>query len=275
MTENYSVLMSVYYKEKPEHLRESMYSIYNQTIPTDDFVLICDGPLNEGLDAVIKEMITKFGHRLHVERLKQNSGLGNALNIGIRCCKNELVARMDSDDISRPERCEKQLSFFVNNPEISLLSGTVCEFSVDKTRPIGMRKLPLNNSDIIKFSKKRNPMNHPCVMFKKSAVIAAGGYLESYHLFEDYYLWVRMFLCGFKARNMSDVLLDMRTPPDLYIRRGGVNYIKSMLAFHKWMLNSEWSSMWDFLSGTLPHVVVCILPNCIRKKVYKILRNNP
>ena len=115
MGEKYSVLMSVYYREKPEFLRQSMESILHQTVPTDDFVLVCDGPLNPELDAVIAQMQQAFGPVLYVLRLKQNGGLGKALNAGIQHCKNELVARMDSDDISRPDRCEKQLKVFLQH----------------------------------------------------------------------------------------------------------------------------------------------------------------
>ena len=105
MYTNYSVLMSVYFKEKPDFLRQSMESILNQTVKTNNFILVCDGPLNEGLDAVIAEMQTKFGEVLHVVRLEKNGGLGNALNEGMKHCKNELVARMDSDDISKSIDC--------------------------------------------------------------------------------------------------------------------------------------------------------------------------
>ncbi len=267
----YSVLMSVYAKEKPEYLRESMMSIFNQTIATDDFVLVCDGPLTVELDAVIAEMQQTFGSILHVYRLERNSGLGVALNEGLKKCRNELVARMDSDDISRPERCEKQLTFFENHSEISLSSGTIQEFIQDSNHPTGKRKLPLMDADIRKFSKKRNPMNHPCVMFKKSAVIASGGYKETYHLFEDYYLWVRMLMKGYHAGNIEDVLLDMRAPEDIYLRRGGKQYADDMLRFHKWMRNSGWSSMGNYLTGAVPHAVICMLPNSVRRLVYREL----
>ena len=102
----YSVLMSVYHKEKPEYLRQAIESIQSQTLPTDDFVLVCDGPLNPELDAVIVTKQQEMGDSLNVVRLAKNGGLGNALNEGIKHCKNELVARMDSDDIAYPDRCE-------------------------------------------------------------------------------------------------------------------------------------------------------------------------
>ena len=266
--ENYSVLMSVYFKEQPNNLRQAMESMRQQTAPTDDFVLVCDGPLTDDLDAVINEEQEKFEPILHVLRLEKNEGLGNALNEGLKLCRNELVARMDSDDISRPERCEKQLELFERYSDISLSSGAVSEFIDDLADPTGKREVPITDEEIRIFSRKRNPMNHPCVMFKKSAVEHSGGYKETYHLFEDYYLWVRMLMKGFKARNTKDVLLDMRSPTDMYLRRGGKKYADDMLRFHQWMKKSGWSSEVDYLTGAVPHAVVCVLPNGARKLVY-------
>lgn len=271
--ENYSVLMSVYFKEKPNNLRQAIESMRKQTVPTDDFVLVCDGKLTPELDAVITEEQEKFGSVLHVHRLKKNSGLGNALNAGLKDCRNELVARMDSDDISRPDRCEKQLRLFTEHPDISLSSGTVSEFIDDPKKPTGKRSLPITDAEIRKFSRKRNPMNHPCVMFKKSAVEKAGGYKETYHLFEDYYLWGRMLMKGYRAENLPDVLLDMRSPADMYERRGGKQYAGDMLRFHRGMRDTGWSSEMDYLSGAVPHAVICVLPNGIRKIIYKKLHD--
>lgn len=268
---HYSVLMSVYYKEKPQYLRESMLSMWNQTVKTDDFILVCDGPLTKELDDVIDDMKNIYGDVLHIYRLKKNSGLGNALNEGLKHCKNEFVARMDSDDISRKDRCEKQLKLFEANPEISLSSGTVSEFVSTPSNVIGKRVLPISDAEIRKFSKKRNPMNHPCVMFRKTSVVKSGGYAEKYHLFEDYFLWIRLLMKNYKAENTSDVLLDMRTPTDIYKRRGGKKYAKDMLNFHRWMKSVGWSSQIDFITGALPHAVVCILPNEVRKLIYQKL----
>ena len=271
ITITYSVLMSVYHKEQPMFLEESLQSILNQTIPTDDFVLVCDGPLTNELDDVINGMQSKFGDVLHVVRLPQNGGLGNALNHGLKFCKNELVARMDSDDVSRPDRCEKQLHVFRSNQNISLSSGTVSEFDSDIHSPTGKRQLPISNEEIISFSRKRNPINHPCTMFKKSAVIESGGYKETFHLFEDYYLWVRMLQHHFMAYNLPDVLLDMRTPSDMYMRRGGKEYAKDMLRFHEWMKETGWTTNTDYITGAWPHAIVCVLPNKMRKAVYNAL----
>ena len=265
---NYSVLMSVYYKENPLCLEESMESIYNQTFSTNDFVLVCDGPLNDELDEVIQNMQKKFGSVLNVVRLEKNSGLGTALNIGLQHCKNEIVARMDSDDISFLDRCEKQIKYFEENDKLSIVSGTILEFEGNINTITGKRKVPLSNQEICKYSKKRSPFNHPAVMFKKSDVQKVGGYNEEYHLFEDYYLWIRMLRAGCIGANISSPLVYLRTSSDMYMRRGGQKYAKDMLRLHKWLLDIKWSNYMDYLCGAIPHAVICVLPNSIRKFVY-------
>ena len=187
MMQNYSVLMSVYYKEKPEYLEQAIESVQSQTFPTDDFILVCDGPLNDALDKVIAKKQREMGITLNVVRLAKNGGLGNALNEGIKHCKNELVARMDSDDIAYPHRCEKQLAVFNEHPEVSICSGIVEEFTTDPNTVDAKRVPPETNAEIVEFAKKRNPFNHPCVMYKKSAVEAVGSY-QDFYLLEDYYL---------------------------------------------------------------------------------------
>lgn len=266
----YSVLMSVYYKEKPEYLSAAMRSIFQQTAPTNDFVLVCDGPLTAELDAVIAEESASHPE-LTVVRLKVNGGLGNALNVGIKQCKNELVARMDSDDISMSDRCARQLAVFAADPKLDICSGTVLEFREDPAQVVGKRELPETTEQIRAFSRKRNPFNHPAVMFRRSAVEAAGGYSETFHLFEDYYLWIRMLRRGSAGHNIREPILYMRTPADLYLRRGGAGYAADMLRFHKWILSTGWSSRMDYLTGALPHAAVCVMPNSVRGAIYQRL----
>lgn len=269
--QKYSVLMSVYAKENAENLRKSMESIFGQTIPTDDFVLICDGPLNDELENVIKEKEETYKELLNVVRLEKNVGLGNALNAGLDYCKHDLVARMDSDDISFPERCEEELAVFWKHPEVSIVSGTVLEFVESPQKITGKRELPEVHKDICRFSKKRNPFNHPAVMFRKSSVMMAGGYSGQYPFFEDYYLWIRMLQKGSQGYNLEQPVLYMRTSKALYLRRGGIQYSKILLEFHNWLCVSGWSKRIDYVCFAVPHALVCILPNAIRRWLYGIL----
>ncbi len=272
MPANYSVLMSVYYKEHPDYLRQSMQSIYDQTVPTDDFVLVCDGPLTPELDAVISGMQQQFRSRLHVCRLSKNGGLGKALNFGIGQCKNDLVARMDSDDVSRPDRCQRQLAIFHDHPEYSLVSGIVEEFSDTITNVSVRRIVPEHQDAIIAFAKKRNPFNHPCIMYKKSAVQAVGSY-QDFYLLEDYYLWIRMLQHGFIGYNLQEPLLWMRAGSDMYKRRGGWKYVQSQHNLFKYMAQTGFITGSQYQIQSLVRLIGAVVPNWMRAFLFKqILR---
>lgn len=268
----YSVLMSVYHKEKPEYLRQAMESIYDQTVKTNDFILVCDGPLSEALDKVIAEKQQEMGNVLHVVRLAKNGGLGNALNEGIKHCRNELIARMDSDDISYPDRCERQLKVFQLHPEISICSGIVEEFS-KFSDVVDTRRIPPETSEEIRhFAKKRNPFNHPCVMYKKSAIMAVGSY-QDFYLLEDYYLWLRMLMAGNQGYNLQEPLLHMRAGAGMYKRRGGWKYVKSQIGLLSYMKERGFIGTREYIESGLLRGAVSLVPNWVRRLIFeKILR---
>lgn len=269
MSQNYSVLMSVYYKEHPDYLRQSMQSIYDQTVPTDNFVLVCDGSLTPELDAVIAEMQKKFGSRLYVHRLARNGGLGNALNEGMTMCKNELIARMDSDDIARTDRCEKQLRVFAHHPEYSIVGGIVEEFSTDIHHINTKRVVPEKQHDIIQFAKRRNPFNHPCVMYRKSVVKKLGGYWK--YKVEDYNLWVRMLQNGYEGYNMQEPLLWMRAGEDMYKRRGDWKDFLSQKRLFKYMYDSHFISSTEYIIIIVIRMGAVLTPNFMRSFLFKTL----
>lgn len=269
---NYSVLMSVYYKEKPEYLKQAIESIQNQTISTDDFVLVCDGQLSSELNQVIKEKQLEMGNNLNVVRLEKNGGLGNALNEGIKQCKNELVARMDSDDIAYQTRCEKQLGVFNSHPEVSICSGIVEEFTITPDAVDARRVPPEHNEEIIEFAKKRNPFNHPCVMYKKSAVEAVGSY-QDFYLLEDYYLWLRMLMAGYQGYNIQEPLLHMRAGSDLYKRRSGWKYARTQMDLFKFMKKQEFINNRQFIKSCVVRSGSALAPNWLRKMMFeRVLR---
>lgn len=270
--ENYSVLMSVYYKENSEYLKQAIESIQAQTFPTDDFVLVCDGPLNQELDSVIKKKQQEMKNILNVVRLKKNAGLGNALNRGIQQCKNELVARMDSDDISYPDRCEKQLTVFNTYPEISVCSGIVEEFATNPKVVESRRVPPETQEEIREFAKVRNPFNHPCVMYKKPDVEAVGSY-KDFYLLEDYYLWVRMIMAGYQGYNLQEPLLHMRAGTDMYMRRGGLKYAKTQEKLFRFMKNNGFISKGQYIKNCVIRGESSLAPNWLRKFMFeKVLR---
>lgn len=268
----YSVLMSVYHKEKPEYFRQAIESIQAQTLPTDDFVLVCDGPLNPELDVVIAAKQQEMGGVLNVVRLAKNGGLGNALNLGIRHCKNELVARMDSDDIAYPDRCKKQIDVFNTHPEVSICSGIVEEFTTNPEIVDTRRVSPETNAEIMEFAKKRNPFNHPCVMYKKSAVEKAGSY-QDFYLLEDYYLWIRMLMAGYQGYNIQEPLLHMRAGPEMYMRRAGWKYAKTQVRLFEFMRDKGFIGNGQYIKSIVIRTGSSAAPNWLRKFMFeKVLR---
>lgn len=272
-SKRYSVLMSVYYKENPAFLSQAIESMQKQTLLSDNFVLVCDGPLNRELDAVIASKQQEMGATLHVVRLEKNGGLGRALNEGLRHCRYELVARMDSDDIAYPDRCEEQIAVFCRHLEVSICSGTVEEFSTNPAVIDTKRILPEKHDDIVAFAKSRNPFNHPCVMYRKSAVMAVGSY-QDFYLLEDYYLWLRLLLAGYQGYNLQRPLLYMRAGADMYRRRAGWKYARTQVLLFRFMREKNFIDEGQYIKSCVIRSGSALAPNWLRKFMFgRFLRN--
>jgi len=268
----YSVLMSVYYKENPEWFANSINSMLNQTIKPSEFVIVEDGPLTKALDDVILKVIADSPGLFKIIKINKNGGLGPALKLGVDNCTKTYIARMDSDDYCSPNRIQKELDVLLKNPELGAVGTNVIEFIDTPNNCISKVILPENHEDIVDFSKKRNPFRHPSMMFKKSEIIKAGNYRE-YYLFEDYDMWVRMIRNGCKCYNIQEYLTYMRINKDFYKRRGGLKYLNSIHKFKKEQYKVGYINYFEYLKTFLPHAIVCLLPNTIRDLVYrKLLR---
>lgn len=265
----YSVLMSVYAKETASNLRTSIESMFGQTVKPAEIVMIEDGPLTEELYSVLDEYTEKYGERFRRVASERNEGLGNALRKGVVECRNELIARMDTDDVSRSDRCEKQLAVFTEYPDTAVVGGQISEFIETPENVVGQRIVPCAHDEICNFLKKRDPFNHPSVMFRQSAVLAAGNYMEL-HFNEDYYLWARMYLKGSVFANLPDIVLDMRVGKDLYARRGGYRYFKCQKQMFRFLRKNKIISAFAYLKAiTIRFVVQVMMPNCVRQRMYK------
>ena len=266
---NFSVLLSIYQKESPVFLQECFESIINQTCKPSEIILVKDGPLTEALENVIDRYLSKLP-MLKIVPLKENVGLGKALNEGLKYCTYELVARMDTDDICKSKRFEKQIHIFEKDSNVDVVSSWIDEFEDDITNVLSTRKLPETHSEIYAYGKKRCPVNHPVVMFKKSAVLAAGGYMHL-PLFEDYYLWVRMLVNGAKFYNIQDSLLYFRTSPAMFMRRGGLKYAMTEVSFLWKMHKIGYVNLISTVKSSVIRFTVRIMPNSIRGYIYKKL----
>ena len=261
--------MSVYFKDNPKWLKESIDSILNQTVKTNDFVIIKDGPLTEELEKVLKEYSEKNPKTMNIVSLEENLGLGPALAIGIEKCKNEWIARMDSDDICVKDRIEKQLKI-INTKEVDIVGSNIAEFIDSIENVQAVRELPETDVEIKKFSKRRNPFGHPSVIFRKNKVIEAGNF-RSYYLCEDYDMWIRMIEKNAICYNIQENLVYMRISKDFYRRRGGIKYLKSILKFKKEQYKKGFFSFKDFVISSGASIFVCLIPNEIREVFYKKL----
>ena len=265
---SFSVLITVYSKEDPEFLNQAIRSVIKQTVVPNQIIIVEDGELTSELEKVIENHKKSFFNDFTIVKLDKNMGRGIASNAGIEKANNEWIAKMDSDDISKPDRFEIQLKAIQKHPEAVAIGGQVEEFIGTQSNIISKREVPLNPEPIFKFSKYRSPVNNPTVMFKKSVVKKLGGY-SNLRFLEDYDLWVKMLTAGFKIVNVPETLVNMRMSDSLYSRRGGFKYL-----FVYIKLKDKWRRMGigNYLSVFISDVAMVLntlIPANIRKLTYK------
>mgnify|MGYP003304527796 CR=1 FL=1 len=264
----FSVLMSVYKNEKPDYLREALESVVQQTVMPNEIVIVKDGLLTEELDAVINEYSEKYPALFKIVSFEKNRGLGLALRDGVLACSYEYIARMDTDDICKPNRFEKQIKYLEENPRTVLLGTWIKEFSKNRNNPDTITKLPCEHQEIVQFSKSRNPFRHMTVIFNKQAVLDSGNYRD-FLWFEDYDLWVRIIQNGYEVANLPEFLVDVRADNDMFARRGGWKYLKQDLKFQRVLYDSGFISCFHFMKNVFVRSVVRVLPNDVRVWIYK------
>lgn len=264
----FSVLICVYNGDDAHNFDTAMNSIFVQTIIPDEVVLVVDGPVNNEIDAVIEKYKLEY-KVLNVVRLDKNTGHGNARRTGLQNCTYDLVAIMDADDISYPDRFEKQLAEFRNHEEIDIVGGNITEFIDDEKNIVGRRIVPQDDPEIKEYLKTRCPMNLVTVMFKKSSVDDVGGFIDWY-CEEDYYLWARMFMANKKFKNVGDILVNVRVGEDMYRRRGGRKYFISEAKFQKYLLDNNIITPATYVLNVTKRLVVQVLmPNSVRGWAFK------
>lgn len=271
---NFSVLMSLYHKERPEYLKECFESLLNQTVKASEWVIVKDGPLTKELEQVLSEYDSKYPSLIKFLEFKSNQGLGLALKAGVPACSNELIARMDTDDICIPTRFEIQLQEFLKDPNLDICGSHIKEFENDTNHILAERKVPLTNDEIVQYQKRRSAYNHMTVMFKKSSVLKAGNY-EHAPLMEDDMLWTRMIINNCKGKNINDYLVFARIGKDMIARRGGLSYFIKYKRSRKKVYKLGLSSYTDYLLTVIIQFFVSITPGKLRILIFtKILHDN-
>lgn len=262
--EKYSVLMSVYKNDDAVFLNEAIKSMINQTIKPDQYVIVKDGPVPEEIDAVISEWKEREPNLFTVLAYEVNQGLAAALNKGIEVCRNELIARMDSDDIALPERCEKELEMFNTYEKLSICGCNIDEFFDEPTNIRTSRVVPSDYEAICKFMKRRQPFNHPTVMYRKSMLEKIGGY-ATLHRKEDFDLFSRCINNGYYALNINESLYLYRANEGNYRRRKSAVNFKSALHVYKLHYQRGGCSLIDLIIISCAELVFYILPTGIMK----------
>lgn len=268
---NFSVLMSVYRNDKPEDFRTAVESIsIMQTVMPNEIIIVVDGPVPENLEETIKSLASEI-KTIRVLWQEKNQGLGMALQIGMEAVSNDLVARMDADDISVPDRFEKQIAFMAANTSVVVSGGQISEFIESPNNVVGHRNVPISVEDCRNYYQDRDPLNHMTVIMRKEAVMDVGNY-QPWHLDEDTFLWGRLLEKGYKIANIPDVLVNVRVGSQMYARRGGWKYFKSDSKMLRWKLGHGLSSRNRFLYNYVVRFCVYVLmPNVVRGWIFKNL----
>lgn len=265
----FTVLMSLYDKEKPEYLSECLESIKQQSLLPSEIVIVFDGPVN----SLLADVVDNYSRILPIiiVKLDVNQGLGPALNMGLQHCQNDLVARMDTDDICHHERFIQQISYMACHPNVAVIGSSIDEYDETMTFLIGRRITPISSEDIVKYARVRSPFNHMTVVFRKNMVLNAGGYIP-HHFMEDYNLWLRIISLGAGFYNFSDSLVYARTGRSMISRRKGIKYLKSefrlALLKHRLGFHNCFSAILVFFIRSVPRM----FPNRLLTLVYQFIR---
>ena len=274
MDENikFSVSMCVYGGDNAKHFDEALASVINQTLKPTELVLVVDGPIPDSIESVIEKYRSSLSDiDFKVNYLEKNMGHGEARRICFEKCSYDLIALMDADDLAVPQRFEKQIECLGAHPELSIVGGNIHEFIGTPENYVGKRIVPQTDDEIKEYMKKRCPMNQMTVMFKKKDVAAVGGYLD-WFCDEDYYLWIRLALGGYKFGNLEENLVNVRVGEDMYQRRGGIKYFNSEAKLQKLMLDRKMIGFPRYLINVSERLVLQVLmPNKLRGFIFQKL----
>lgn len=268
-SEPFTALAPVYINDYLPDFEIAIKSIILNTVTPNEILILQDGPVKDDMSQFIEFLLTQFPSIVKTHAGTENRGLGFTAAYGVKIANNELIARIDADDISDAERFEKQLNVFKKNNKLDIIGSNVAEFD-ELYNICNHRAVPSNTNDIYKFSKMRSPFNHPSVMFKKETVIKSGNYREI-NFMEDYDLWMRMISSGAITENINEDLVYMRASRSMYTRRGGMKYVQAYVHFRYSLLKRGLISINEFGLSTTGIIVTALVPVSIRKFIYGLI----
>ena len=265
--QNFSVIIPVYELESPVFFSDAISSIINQSRAPDEIIIVVDGSIGADLNNVIENLTDN--NDVIVIRLKQSMGPGAARHAGILKSKNEIVALMDSDDISKSNRFEIELDILIKE-NVDVVGGWIEEFNSTPGDLNQLRITPKRHERIVLFGKWRMPVNHVTLVFKKEAYFSAGGY-KSIHYAEDFDLISRMLSIGIKFHNVQKVLVDVRVGNEMHNRRRGISFLTAELRVFSGMYSSGYINIWQYICNIIIRLLIRLLPSKIMSYLYIIL----
>ncbi|MGK4016863.1 glycosyltransferase [Weissella paramesenteroides] len=271
-SDEFTVLITTYINDNLGDLKTAIRSVLFNTLVPSEIIVMVDGSIRQETQDVLKRLEVTYPSVLKIIYQKKNYGRGYTLAQGVLNSRNDLIAKMDADDIALPERFEKQFILMKDNEKLSLVGSQIYEFN-DKQNFTAHRKVPLDNEEIVKFSKLRSPFNHPTVFFRKKDVLDAGNY-SKLNVLEDYDLWMRMIAKKMQVKNIDEDLVYMRAPKNMYSRRGGLKYFITYKNFKKSLVDNKIISYSDYWKSIAAMLISALIPNFFRKKLYEMLLRN-
>lgn len=265
----FSATIGCYKNDNPKDFETAFLSIYNQTVRPDEIIITVDGPIPPELDAVVTRFETEY--QAVILRSEQNNGQGIAHSMAVSHAKYDWIAIMDADDISVPDRFEKQLAVIADHPEISVLGGQIDEFIGTPDNVVGIRNVPLEDYMIKRYLRIRCPFNHVSILLNTHMVKEAGNY-QDWHYNEDYFLYCRMLEKGAVFCNLPDILCHVRVGKEMYERRGGWRYFKSEAKLQGWMYKHKIIAFPRYCINVAIRLCVQVfMPNWLRGFVFQKL----
>lgn len=266
---DYSVLMSVYFKDVPEWFELAVESMAEQTHQPKEILIIADGEITPALQQAQRRCTDRHPGLIRTIPLEKNVGLAEAMRLGVEECNCEWIARMDADDVSAPQRCEKELTLALEK-QADMVGCDSEEFIGSIENPKSRRVFPATHEELVAFSRRKVPFCHPAVMMKKSAVLRAGNYHNVFP-HDDYDLFVRMLATGSIGCTVKEILFHVRVSEDFYKRRGGVKYVRTLLGYNLHLLKTGWMRPSDFIIRSCGNIIFGLAPVSLRSWLYRRL----
>lgn len=269
--ESFTVLLPVYAGDQADHLRRAFDSCTReQTLSPDSVVMVRDGPVAGDLASTIDDLVAHAVVPTELVVLDNNVGLARALDLGLRHCPSPIVARADADDVSLPDRFARQVPLIRGG--LDLVGSAIVEFTDDERLRGLVRTPPVGPEQIARYARFHDPFNHPSVVYRKSAVEAAGGYRDLPYL-EDYWLFARMIAQGARVENLAECLVLYRVGAGAYSRRGGMRLLRSEFALQAKLREEGFTTGWQCVRNVLVRGGYRVVPEGVRRRAYRSLRS--